>query len=157
VASSVPSVVPAYVTLLQGALPATAQVVLGSVFPVFVGAQAVIITDVHFTYDEYAELGPLYRHEEHYTLKCCLYNTGGLFQDLPDIQALTVATYALYSDVSTAVANNPTLGLNLGASGFFRMAWPRQLDFCPDFDIKGMANGRLEFEVDCQARMQSLV
>lgn len=155
-ASSVPSVIPAVISLFQGALPANAQVVLGSVFPVQINSQSVLISDVHFTYDEIAQLGPLYRHEEHYTLRCCLYNTGGLFQDLPDIQALAVATYALYNDISVAVSNNPTLGLSLGSGNYFRMAWPRQLDFCPDFDIKGMANGRLEFEIDCQARMQSL-
>lgn len=156
-ASSVPSVLPAFISLLEGALPATAQVVLGSVFPVFVGGQSVIVTDVHFTLDEIFELGPTYRHEEHYTISCCLYNNGGRIQDEPDIQALAVATYALYNDISVAISNSPTLGLNLGSNGFFRMAWPKQLDFCPDFDISGMANGRLEFAVDCQARMQSLV
>jgi hypothetical protein len=157
-ASSVPSVIPAFISLIQGALPANAQVALGTTFtiPAAEATTAVLVSAVRFTQDEYAELGPTYRHEEHYDIICCLYNTGGMYQDEPGLSALMVATYALYNDISVAVATNPTLGLTLGGGSSFRLGWCRQLEYDPAFDITGRSFGKLDFEVECQARMVSL-
>lgn len=157
-ASSVPLAVPAFISLMQGVLPANSQVVLGTAFPVYAqdAVTAVTVEDIHFTQDEYAELGPTYRHEEHYNISCCLYNTGGMYQDEADVSALMVATYVIYNDISVVVANNPTLGLSLTGGSWFRLGWCRQLDYSPAFDIAGRSFGKLEFEIECQARMVSL-
>lgn len=155
--SSVPSAVSAFISLAQGVLPTNGQVVLGATLPI--GADvppvAVVVSAVRFTEDEYAELGPTFRHEEHYNIVCCLYYNGGMYQDLTDVETLMTNTYSAYEDITVEVANNPTLGLSLGSTGF-RLAWCRQTDFVPDFGIQGYVFGKLDFVVECQARVTSL-
>lgn len=155
-ASSVPLSVPAFISVIQGALPSTAIVQLSTVPPTFAAPQLVLVEGIRFSEDEYAELGPTYRHEERYNLMCCLYNQGGLYEDEPDMSALMVATYTLYNDISVAVANNPTLGLSLSGGSSFRLGWCRQIAYTPAIDARGMSFGKLDFEVECQARMVSL-
>ena len=144
--ASAPSVVPAFISLVQGALPANFQVRFGTVFGPFVAPQALLITGLHFTEDEYAELGPTYRHEEHYNIECALCSSAGN----DDSFGRFTEVYALYEDISVAVANNPTL------SSTARLGWCRQLDYTPTYDPKGMSVGMLSFEVQVQVRVTSL-
>lgn len=154
-ASSVPLAVPAFISLCQGALPASFTVKLGTIFGPYVPPQALLITGVHFTEDAYAELGPSYRHEEHYNIACALTVSQGGPDDEPDLMQ---SVYALYEDVSVAVANNPTLPTPQNTTGTVRLGWCRQLDYEPTYDaVKAMMQGVLTFEVECQARVTSLI
>lgn len=145
--SSVPQAVPAFVAICQAALPAGFQVKEGSIFGPYIAPGALLITGLHFTQDAYAELGPTYRHEEHYNIMCALCTTQG-----NDNQGSVLATlYGFYSDISVAVANNPNL------SNTVRLGWCRQLDYSMGYDAsKGWTIGTLTFEVEVQARVNSL-
>src|SRR5215469_12663749 len=149
-ASSVPLAVPAFMTLCQNALPTGFVVQLGTIFGPYVPQQALLITGVHFTKDEYAELGPTYRHEENYNIACeLIYSEGDANQPVA-IQSV----YALYQDISVAIANNPALPNPPSTTGTVRLGWCRQLDYSPSFDAtKGWTTGTLSFEVECQARV----
>jgi hypothetical protein len=144
-------------TLAAAALPSTAMVWLGATPPTFVAPVILLITDVHFTLDNYAEMAPTYKHEEHYNIECCLFNLWPGPPTADNATQLTAMTntYSLYDSVTVAVATNPTLGLNYGTTGF-RLAWCRQTDYAPYYDTNGKAFGKLEFTVECQARVPSL-
>lgn len=144
--SSVATAIPAFITICQNALPAGFQVALGQIFTPYVSPQTLLITGIHFTEDEYAELGPTYRHEEHYNIECSLCSTAGDNDQSTRLQEV----YALYKDIQVAVANNPTLNSNV------RLGWCRQLDYTPTYDAKGFSVGQLSFEVQVQARVTSL-
>lgn len=144
--SSVPNAIPAFTSIAQAALPAGFQVTLGTVFGPYVSPQTLLITGVHFNEDEYAELGPRYQHEEHYTVACSLCSTAGDNDQPTRLQEV----YALYKDILVAVANNPTLNSNV------RLAWCRQLNYSPANDARGWSVGQLDFEVEVQARVDSL-
>lgn len=159
--SSVPAVIPAFVTLATNALPSGAQVWLGTVLPAnfqsgpgdvtgVTSGVTLQITGVHFLEDMFAELGPSYRHEEHYNIECtlCAWNGGP-----PDFTQPMADVYAMYADLTVAVSNNPTLGLTTPKP---RLAWPRQLDFSPAPDPFGRTAGTITFEVQVQARVESL-
>jgi hypothetical protein len=146
VSSSLPNALPAFVSIVTAALPADFQVKEGQIFNPYVAPQSLLITGVHFTLDSTAELGPLYKHEEHYSILCALTTTGGT-----DDQASRLAeAYGLYANVSIAVANNPNLNNTV------RLAWTRQLDYVMGYDAKGFSVGTVQFEVQCQARVTSL-
>ena len=143
--SSVPVAVPAFVAICQAALPAGFQVREGSIFGPYIAPQALLITGIHFTADEYAELGPRYMHEEHYNIQCALSSSAGT-----DDQPMRLAeVYGLYSNISVAVASNPNL------TNTVRLGWCRQLDYLMTSDGK-LSIGTLTFEVQCQARVPSL-
>ena len=144
--ASAPTVVPAFIAICQAALPANFQVRFGTVFGPYVAPQALQITGLHFTEDEYAELGPTYRHEEHYNIECALSSSAGDDDESSRFQEV----YALYEAVSVAIANNPSL------SSTARLGWCRQLDYSPTYDPKGMSVGVLTFEVQVQVRVTSL-
>jgi hypothetical protein len=145
--TSIPSAIPAFMTIAAGALPANFNITLGQVFGPYVSPQALLITDIPVTLDAYAELGPSYRHEEHYNFQCFLCSTAGD----PNSQLERLSeVYALYDDISVAVANNPNLNSTV------RLAWCRQLGYTPTYDVKGLAVGSLRFEVQCQQRSTSL-
>lgn len=159
--TSVPAVIPAFMTLATNALPSGAQVWLGTVLPAnfqpgpgdvtgVTSGVTLQITGVHFLEDGFAEMGPSYRHEERYNIECslCAWNGGppeGFAQCMTD-------AYAMYADLSIALANNPTLGLTTPKP---RLAWPRQLDFSPSPDAFGRIAGTITFEVQVQARVEA--
>lgn len=148
--------------LAQTNLPAGAQIWLGSVLPVYQATPGTVatvnsgvtlqITGVRFDSDAYAELGPTYRHEEHYNLACSLCawsgdgSATGYAKTLQDV-------YAMYADLSIAISSNPTLGLTTPAP---RLAWPRQLDLKIGPDPFGRPSSCIDFEVQVQARVTSL-
>lgn len=145
-ATSVTAALPAYMSLVQGALPTGFLVKFGTVFGPYVAPQALLLTGIHFTEDQYAELGPRYQHEEHYNIECALCSSAGN----DDEMARFNETYALYEDISVAIANHPDLNQTV------RLGWCRQLDYSPTYDPKGMSVGMLTFEVQVQARVDSL-
>jgi hypothetical protein len=133
-------------SIMKAALPAGFQVRFGTVFGPYIAPQALQITAIHFTEDQYAELGPRYQHEEHYNIECALSSTAGNDDEL----ARFTETYALYDAIQIAVANHPDLNQTV------RLGWCRQLDYSPTYDPKGMSVGMLTFEVQVQARVDSL-
>lgn len=160
-ASSVPAVIPAFKTLAAAALPAGSEIWLGAVLPVYqVGPGAVSgvatgiicqLSGIRFDEDAYAELGPSYRHEEHYNISGCLISwsggtTGTFDQCLQD-------AYTCYEALAVAVANNPTLGLPTPAP---RLVWMRQLSVIIAPDSGGFAQAQIEWEAQVQARVTSL-
>jgi hypothetical protein len=144
--SSVPNAIPAFMAITQAALPANFEVKFGTVFGPYIAPQALLITGVHFTEDGFAEIGPNYQHEEHYTIGATLTSVAGDSDDPARLQEV----YALYKDITIAIAAKPTL------NGTIRLAWCRQLDYQPARDAKGFSVGQLDFEVSCQARVDSL-
>lgn len=144
--SSAPNAIPAFISIAEAALPANFQVRFSQVFNPYVAPQSLLITRVVFTEDGFAELGPRYQHEEHYNLECSLTSVAG--DDDPTTRLSEV--YTLYKDISIAVAAKPTL------NGTVRLAWCRQLGYEPTKDAKGLDVGQLDFEVQCQARVDSL-
>lgn len=145
--SSIPNSVPAFISIAAAALPANFNVQFGTTFNPYVSPQSLLITGVRITKDAYAELGPTYRHEEHYNIQATLCSTGGD----PNSQGERLSeVYSLYDDISVAVASNPNLNNTV------RLAWCRQLGYAPTFDAKGLAVGTLDFEVYCEQRVTSL-
>lgn len=158
-ASSVPKVIPAFKALAASALPSGSQIVFATVLPRWqakpgdvatIGSGATLqITGIHFTQDAPGELGPLYRHEEHYSILCSLCAWAGDW----DFDSRLQDAYTLYSDLSIAISSNPTLGLTTPKP---RLAWPRQLDVSPGPDAFGRSGVTITFEVQVQARVESL-
>lgn len=144
--SSVPTALPAFKAIAVAALPSNFNVAFGQIFGPYVTPQTLLITGIHFTDDEYAELGPTYRHEEHYNIECSLCSASGDNDQDGRLQEV----YTLYADISVAVANNPNLTKTA------RLGWCRQLDYAPTYDAKGWSVGHLTFEVQVQARVPSL-
>ena len=108
-----------------------------------------LITGIHFLEDAFAELGPTYRHEEHYNIEASLIAWAG---DI-NFDQRTADAYAVYADLTVAIANNPTLDLPTPAP---RLAWPRQLDYIPAPTAFGQSSATISFEVEVQARVPSL-
>lgn len=145
--SSLPNAMPQFVSIATAVLPSNFVIKEGSIYGPNVPAQGLLITGIHFLSDTYGEMGPLYRHEEHYNMQCVLVDSFGM----DDHPTLIGQLYGLYSDISVAVANAPTL------NGTVRLAWTRQLDYSMGYDAqKGWSVGTLTFEVECQARVNSL-
>jgi hypothetical protein len=145
--SSVPAAVPAFIAICQAALPTGFLVKEGSVFGPYAAQQALLVTGLHFTQDSYAELGPNYKHEEHYNIQCAL----SVVQGNDDQASVLTTVYSFYNPITVAVANN--LDLNHTT----RLGWCRQLDYQMGYDaVKGWTIGTLRFEVEVQARVTSL-
>jgi hypothetical protein len=146
VSASAPTAVPAFVSIAQAALGTDFQIREGQAYGAYIAPQSLLITGLHFTQDQPAELGPDYMHEEHYSILCSLYSAAG--NDAQDERLQE--TYGLYATLSIAIANNPDLNHTV------RLAWCRQLDYLPTTDGKGLPVGQLNFEVNVQARVTSL-
>lgn len=145
--ASLPNALPAFMSIAQAALPTDFQVALGAVLlSPYAAPQTLLVLGANFTEDAFAELGPTYRHEEHYSIRCNLTSFAGDRDQL----ARLAETYALYKSILIAVAAAPTL------NGTVRLAWCSQLGYTPMADSKGMTFGSLDFEVQCQARVDSL-
>lgn len=164
--SSVPYSLPAFQAIAQSALRSGAYIWLGTVIGPYDSSPGDVtgvtsgitlqIAGVRFNADEFAELGPTYRHEEHYVINCTLWSWAG---GTPDYAALIQDAGACYADLSIAVANAPQLEIGqngIGTFGNFRLAWTRQLNWTPTPDPFGRAAVQIDFEVQCQARVNSL-
>lgn len=160
--SSVPAVIPAFISLAQSALTTGAQVWFGSVMSVQqsgpgnvaqVGSGITLqIPAIHFDEDEFVVLGPSYPHEEHYNIQGMLtawsngVNEGVYAQLLQD-------AYLEYGKLTVAIGNNPTLGLTTPIP---RLSMPRQLGVNPTPDARGFPTVQIQFEIQVQARVPSL-
>lgn len=158
---SVPLVIPALESLAISALPQGTQWWLGEVLPPFQAGPGQVenestgiivqIKTIHFEEDAYAELGPNFKHEEHYSIEGCVVSWSGGTWGTFD-QCLQDA-YTAYSMLTKAIGNNPTLGL----TGIIpRIAWPRQRSVLLGPDFKGFAQAQIEFEIYVEARVPSL-
>lgn len=146
--ASLPTAIPAYISILQAALPTGFQVKLGTIVGVYIAPQTLLISGVRFTQDAYAELGPTYRHEEQYVISNSLCSSSGGIDDEP---TRLQEVYTLYKTIQTTIANNPNLNNTV------RLAWPKQVSYSPTYDaIHGYSVGVLNFEVECQVRVTSL-
>jgi hypothetical protein len=146
VSSSVPTVLPAFLSIATAALPAGFQVFEGTNMQPYVSPQTLMITGVRFSKDDPAEISPVYRHEEAYAIQCSICSAAGD----PDQAARMQEAFTLYADLSIAVASQPTL------NGTCRVAWCKQLSYKPTWDQKGLSVGQLAFEVNVQVRVNSL-
>lgn len=145
-ASSIPGAIEQFIVVATAALPSTFQVREGSIYGPNIGQQSVLIGDVTVTMDTWAELGPNYRHEEHFDIQCVLSSAAGN----DDAPSRLNETYSLYNDISVAVANNPTL------NNAVRVSYCRQLKYSPLPTSQGWSMGTLNFEVCCEQRVTSL-
>lgn len=146
-ATSIPQAVPQFISIAQAALPSGFQIQFGTIFDPNIQPQALLVTGVNVILDAYAEMSPVYRHEEHYNIECTLSGLSGQ----PGQDAVIFSqVYQLYDDIAIAVANNPNLNNTV------RLAWCRQLKYQPGRDAKGLLVGTLDFEVQCQQRVNSL-
>ena len=144
--TSVPQAVPAFISIAQAALPTGFQVRFATRFGPFISPQTLLITNVRVTKDDYGELGPTYRHEEHFQIECSLCSAAGN----DDEATRMLEVFNLYSLISVAVANNPMLNNTV------RVSHCQQIDYGPTYDAKGWSVGELTFAVDCEARVTSL-
>jgi hypothetical protein len=144
--SSVPTVLPQFISIVTAALPAGFQVFEGNQMQPYVAPQTLMITGVRFTKDDPAEISPVYRHEEAYAIKCSLCSAAGD----PNQAARMQETFSLYADVSIAIASNPTLNSTC------RVAWTKQLGYKPTWDAKSFSVGQLDFECNVTVRVNSL-
>lgn len=147
-ASSAKAAKNALLAVAAAALPSGATVKFDSNADVFIAPQSMLITGITWNQDAYAELGPTYRHEEHYNLECAMWSAYG---DSDQDARMDEVMDTMYVPLQIAIASNPTL------NGTVRLAWCRLLDYSPTHDpMKGWAIGSLTFEVQCQARVNSL-
>lgn len=160
--SSVPAVLSAYKTVATNALPVGTQIVFSSVLPAAyqagpgdvqsVGSGVTLqVPSVHFLQDAYAELGPNYKHEERYNIMSTLCTWVGMVPD--DFSQLVQDVYTCYADLSIAINSALTLGLPDPKP---RIAWPRQLDMVAGPDPFGRPAATITFELEVQARVESL-
>lgn len=158
--TSVPLVLNALVSTATTALPAGSQIVLATVMPAgymagpgevtgVTSGVTLEITGVRFLMDQYAELGPNYKHEEHYNIACSLIAWAGD----PNFTQRMLDVYTCYADLQVAISQNMVLGLTDPVP---RIAWPRQLSFTPGPDAFGRPAGTIDFEIEVQARVNSL-
>lgn len=144
--TSIPAAIDQIMTIAGNSLPAGFQVRFDSISGMNVGQQQLLLTGVRVTYDSYAELGPNYKHEEHFNVTSQL--IGAIGND--DTIGLKNTIYGLYDDLAIAIATLPDL------NGHVRLAWCRQLGYTPTHDANGKTLGVLDFEIEIQARVDSL-
>lgn len=163
--SSVPVVLPAFKALATTALPAGSQVWTGSVMPVqqpgpgdvtgIASGAWLQIKGIHFDADQFAEMGPTYKHEEHYNIECelCVWRGGGNYDTSVDFDQCVQDVYAVYADLTIALGNQ--IRLNQTDPNVPRLAWPRQLSLVIAPDALGRPSACIDFEVQVQARVTS--
>jgi hypothetical protein len=95
---------------------------------------------------EPAELAPNLRREENFDINCCLSSFAG---DM-DFASRETEVMAQWSKITTALGNDATLG------NIVRWAQITEYEFVPDSNIDGKSIGSLEFNVNCQQRIESM-
>lgn len=150
-ATSFPLAVTNFLSIATAALPATSAttnvvIKFGSIIGVNPGMQWLLVKGCRYTEDTWGELGPTYRHEEHYYLACEIGSSAGS----DDEATRMTEVQGLYNDVAIAVANNPTL------NGAVRVSECRQLSYSPSYTPQGFSQGCIEFELYCEQRVNSL-
>ncbi len=99
---------------------------------------------------EWAELGPNYRIEEDYSIRCKITVFMGSGTAVSDFLNSMSAVFAVWNALEMAVANDPTL------SGSVRLSWFDEVNYEPTTDGSGRAMGTITWVVRCQARISTL-
>lgn len=96
---------------------------------------------------EPAELSPQARREENFDINCCISSFMG-DEDLESRMSEAQDGWAL---LSVAVGNDYTLGNTV------RWAQMTEYEFIPSTDLNGKSLGSVDFRVNCQQRIDSLI
>lgn len=123
----------------------------GSELAVWSGPTTIEINGVEPADQEPAELGPTYRREEVYSVKCkiTVFNGEGA-NGSTDFLTSMDNCWNVWIALEIAVANDPTLGGNVRFAEFGEMVYE------PTTAANGAAMGTLLWVVRCQARVTSL-
>lgn len=144
--SKQPDAIKAFLAIATAALPAGTQIWLGKALPQYVADITLQVNGTLNGRQRPAEMSPGYRREEEFDIACKLTVCAG---DEDYAQRMT-DTFALFKDITVAVANNWTLNDTV------RYAAPVEVNFTPDSTAAGMTMGILDFTVNCQVRITSL-
>ena len=143
--SSIPNAVQQFITIAATVMPSQSVFWFGKALPVYTQPWTLQINEI--TADQQpAELGPTYRREELFELHGILSSWAG---DSDNISRLN-EVFAMFADITVAVANNPTL------NSAVRFAECSPVQYVPDVDPKGFSLGELNFEIRCSQRITSL-
>ena len=100
---------------------------------------------------EWAELGPTYRVEEHFSVWCKItVFSGEGMGGTPDFQASKNSVFSVWGALEKAVANDPTLGGNVRVCRF------DDVNYEPTTDAAGRAAGMITWAITCEARVTTL-
>ena len=99
---------------------------------------------------DWATLGPDYRIEEDYSIRCKLTVFTGQGATATDYLNSMSSVFAVWTALETVVANDPTL------SGNVRVSWFDEVNYEPTTDGSGRACGTITWVVRCQARVTTL-
>jgi hypothetical protein len=148
-----------FLTLMTAVLPTSGvNVYFGNPMSMYTAPIHLQVYEVEGT-QEWAELGPSYRREEMFAIKCKLSSYAGDTDFLSRMQE----TYNTFETITIAVANDPTLtGIPNGVitaggtQGAVRIAQVTNMVFVPKGGANGKSMGELNFDVECTQRITSL-
>ena len=154
--TAIPGTITYLVTLFGTAYPMDANNVpvlvwFGTELAAYSSPTTIEINGVDLADQEPAELGPNFKREETFTVKCkiTVFNGEGA-NGTPDFLARMTDCFAVWKPLVIAVANDPTLGGNV------RFAENGEMIYTPTTDGSGRAMGSLTWGVRCQQRVTSL-
>lgn len=145
--SSIPNAVNYFINLATNALPPSAQVWFGKALPVYTAPLTLMIPGVTDITHDWAEIGPVYKIEEHYKIQCQLITYAG---DLNFQQRMNDVFTAL-SLITVAIGSDFDLGHNV------RLCLPMiEGQYMASSDPAGRSMGSLMWFLHCEARITSL-
>lgn len=154
--SAIPGTLPYLVTLFGNAYPMDADNVpvlvwFGAELTTFSSPTTIEINGIDVADQEPAELGPNYKREETFTVKCkiTVFNGEGANGSTDFLDRMNDC-FTVWKALVIAVANDPTLGGNV------RFAENGEMAYLPTTDATGRATGTLIWGVRCQQRVTSL-
>lgn len=147
--TSVPGAVEAWLAMATAALPQGTTIVFADVIPTFTAPLTLQLTGVKGDQTS-AEIGPSYRREEHYTISCELTSYAGD----QDMLARLSEVFTAFESLLVAVGSQPNLPL--AGVPQVRFAQITDFSFSAEPDQAGQSIGTISFDVDVQARVESL-
>lgn len=123
---------------------------LGEELGIFSSPTTIEINGVDPVIREWASLGPDYRIEEQYSIKCRLSVFAGEGSVLTDFLNVMNAAWTIWEALEIAVANNPTLDGNV------RLCWFDETNYQPTTDAQGRAMACINWTIKCEARVYTL-
>ncbi len=143
--SSIPAATHYFLDLANSVTPADFVVAFSSVLPVYPSPKMLQIKGVTDIMQAPAELSPELRREEHYSIMAELTSYSGD----QDFESRFDEVFSIFSLITVAVGNDPTLGNTV------RYAQFDEMEYIPKVDAKGQSMGCLDFMVKCEARITS--